>query len=265
MIVDELRPTLGVVGGMGPLAGVKFVENLLASTPVDSERDHLRVLLDNDPLIPDRLTAYRGTGVSPAGAIQARIEGLARLGVTAVAVPCNAVHYFRREIADVLPVPWLDMIAMVGRSVARRSSRPLILGAFITVQESLYTPYLPGCTYPGPELNSEIFRAIDAIKSFQIGSDPTESCAEVARLRSLIESQDCDAVVLACTELTVIRDLPGLRVPVIDSSLEYARLVSEALRDPLAHGLLGDCGLPPQSANAHTPFDQSFHQPVVRW
>jgi len=229
MTVDA-RATLGVVGGMGPLAAVKFVENLLMSTPVEDERDHLRVLLDNDPGIPDRLAAYRGRGVSPSGAIRACIEQLARAGATAVAVPCNAVHHFRGEIVDDLPVPWLDMIEMVGRSVARRSNRPLVLGAFITVQEGLYTPYLPGCTYPGEELKSEIYRTIEEIKHLAIGNERARARTPIDRLRDLIQAQDCDAVVLACTELTLIRELPEVSVPVIDSSLEYARLVSNLLR-----------------------------------
>lgn len=215
--------TLGVVGGMGPLAAVKFLENLLRVTPVASEREHIRVLLDNDPRLPDRLAAYRGTGVSPSPAIRLAIEALASQGAQAIAVPCNAVHYFRSEIADSLPVPWLDMIEMVGTSVAARAARPLVLGAYITVRERLYDPFLPGCVYPSDELNGVVYAAIERLKLVPAASVYAQPLVE--KLRDLLNGQDCDAILLSCTELSLLHDLPGLEVPVIDGSIEYARLI----------------------------------------
>ncbi|MBQ0933548.1 aspartate/glutamate racemase family protein [Ideonella sp. 4Y16] len=221
-------PALGVVGGMGPLAAVKFLEHLLHATPVECERDHIRVLLDNDPRIPDRQAAYRGRGVSPAPAIRRAIEALARQGAIAVAVPCNAAHHFRAEIAHELPVPWLNMIEMVGKAIVQRASRPLVLGAPITVTERLYSEYLPGSIYPTPELSEAIYDVIDRLKLCTV-NEPATQYSLSTRLRDLLHNQDCDAVLLSCSELTLLGEIPGIEVPIFDSSREYARLVASAM------------------------------------
>ena len=42
-------PVLGVLGGMGPLAGATFAARLVQLTPVTADQAHIPVLLRNDP------------------------------------------------------------------------------------------------------------------------------------------------------------------------------------------------------------------------
>jgi len=48
--------TLGVLGGMGPAATVAFLARLQALTPATGDADHIRVLMDLNPHVPDRNT-----------------------------------------------------------------------------------------------------------------------------------------------------------------------------------------------------------------
>lgn len=57
------RPdTIGVVGGMGPLATADFLAKIVRATPVAAEHDHLAVIVANLPQVPDRQAAARGEG-----------------------------------------------------------------------------------------------------------------------------------------------------------------------------------------------------------
>ena len=53
---------LGVLGGMGPLAGATFMQRLTLLTPADRDQDHIPSILWSDPRVPDR-TAARLSGV----------------------------------------------------------------------------------------------------------------------------------------------------------------------------------------------------------
>ena len=56
---------LGVLGGMGPMAGAAFALRLAALTPADVDQQHIPTLLRNDPRIPDRSSAYMAGGENP--------------------------------------------------------------------------------------------------------------------------------------------------------------------------------------------------------
>ena len=59
--------TVGIIGGMGPEATVEFMRRVIAATPARDDRDHLHMLVDNNPKIPSRIAAIiEGTGEDPA-------------------------------------------------------------------------------------------------------------------------------------------------------------------------------------------------------
>ena len=41
--------TLGIIGGMGPLAGCDLLEKIIANTDARCDQDHIHVLLDSNP------------------------------------------------------------------------------------------------------------------------------------------------------------------------------------------------------------------------
>ena len=49
--------SLGIIGGMGPMATAYFMELLIDMTKADSDKEHLEMIIYNVPAIPDR-TAY---------------------------------------------------------------------------------------------------------------------------------------------------------------------------------------------------------------
>ena len=48
---------IGILGGMGPEATLGFFERIIAHTPATRDQEHLRVIIDSNPQVPDRTAA----------------------------------------------------------------------------------------------------------------------------------------------------------------------------------------------------------------
>ena len=97
---------LGVLGGMGPAATLEFLVNLQAFTPAKGDSDHIRVLMDLNPKVPDR----NMTG-SAAGVVLAEMAGaLGGAGAQVLAMPCNTAHAHAGLIQRASGLPLIDLI-----------------------------------------------------------------------------------------------------------------------------------------------------------
>ena len=51
---QEHKLIAGVLGGMGPLATVDFMSMVIDHCPIVTEEDHVRLLVEQNPHIPNR-------------------------------------------------------------------------------------------------------------------------------------------------------------------------------------------------------------------
>jgi aspartate racemase len=115
-----MAKVLGILGGMGPMSTVDLMRKVTEKTPVKKEQEHLRMLVDSRPQIPDRTAAILGKGPSPAPMLQESARLLERWGAELLAIPCNSAHAFLPDVRDAVAVEVLDMIGLVGRELGRR-------------------------------------------------------------------------------------------------------------------------------------------------
>jgi aspartate racemase len=105
---------LGVLGGMGPAATLEFMNQLHAFTPAKCDQDHIRVIMDLNPKVPDRNVPGSG-----AGAVLAEMAGaLAGAGAQVLAMPCNTAHAHADLIQRASGLPLIDLIE-TGANAAR--------------------------------------------------------------------------------------------------------------------------------------------------
>src|SRR5450756_3077234 len=57
--------TIGVLGGMGPEATAGFFSTLVSCDVAKNDQDHLHMIVDSTPSIPDRTTFLLGRGPDP--------------------------------------------------------------------------------------------------------------------------------------------------------------------------------------------------------
>lgn len=89
-----MTKVLGVLGGMGPAATLDFLAKLQAATPASREQDHLRVLVDINPKVPDRNLSDS----DPGPVLAAMAVGLRNAGAQVLAIACNTAHAFADEV-----------------------------------------------------------------------------------------------------------------------------------------------------------------------
>lgn len=85
---------IGIVGGVGPYAGIDLLKNIYDNTLAKKDQDYLNSLLFSLPSkIQDRTDYLLGADVdNPGSSIAKIIVQLESLGATVVGIPCNTAH-----------------------------------------------------------------------------------------------------------------------------------------------------------------------------
>jgi aspartate racemase len=222
----------GVIGGMGPEATVDFLRRVVAATPAKGDADHIRVLIDNNPKIPSRIAALiDGTGEDPLPVLIAMARGLEKQGAHFLVIPCNTAHYYLPKIAEAVSIPVLDMAALAIAELGKLSPKLRRVGMLASpaVQKvGLYASRMKaaGCeaVFPDAVGEAKLLDVIRAVKSNAITPQHRHDYAQIAT------ALDCDACLIACTELSVIGLPEGLAKPCVDAlDVLVAATVKEAI------------------------------------
>ena len=88
-----MSQVLGVLGGMGPAATLDFLGKLQALTPANKDQDHIRVIVDINPQVPDRNDPF----AQPGPVLAEMAGGLQGAGAQVLAIACNTAHAARRQ------------------------------------------------------------------------------------------------------------------------------------------------------------------------
>ncbi|MGE7600278.1 aspartate/glutamate racemase family protein [Lysinibacillus fusiformis] len=204
------KQTLGIIGGVGPLATMFIGEMIVRRTKAQKDQEHLHTIIDNDTNIPDR-TAFilDNTKENPVPVIIEDAKKLASIGADMIAIPCNTAHTFYDEIQEGSPIPVLHMI----RETAKRASelgaeRVGILATTGTLTSHMYQDALEeyGITpvVPDNEMRAHVMSIIyDYVKA---GKNVTQD--DWQPIEDAMLALNCDRLVLGCTELSIVnRDL----------------------------------------------------------
>jgi len=205
--VDSRPDTLGVLGGMGPLATVDLLSKLIAVTPAKQDPDHIPVVVSSEPHIPRRVAAFLDpeNNEAPAAAIRARRDRLIDAGARCLVMPCNTAHYWYDDVAGDCPVPFIHIVHATADELVRRgvSSGTLgLLGTEATLAGKLFeTPLVERgyrCIAADDAVMQEFARpGIDMVKQNRIAdAEPLLRRAVEAML-----DQGAETVVLGCTEI----------------------------------------------------------------
>ena len=60
-----MKKTIGILGGMGPLATADLFRKIVLMTKAGSDNEHIRIYIDNNSQIPDRTAAILSGGADP--------------------------------------------------------------------------------------------------------------------------------------------------------------------------------------------------------
>jgi aspartate racemase len=204
-----------VLGGIGPLATVHFLERVVRLTDADRDQDHVDLVVFQHATVPDRTAFLLGrSGENPGEVLAQDARRLADLGVSAVVLPCNTADAFRDRLVAAVPVPVVSIVERtVTEAVTGRGSRPAAVGVLATegtVAADVYGAELAARdvaqVLPSDADQRTVTEIIYGQVKRGVPSDGTALRAVVDRLREA----GADRVVLGCTELSVAAREHGL-------------------------------------------------------
>jgi len=223
--------TVGVIGGLGPLATLDFFERVLRRTRTYKEEDHLRLIIDNNTKIPDRNAYGRGEGPSPAPALAASARGLETAGAEFIVMACNTAHAWGADIRAAITVPFVSMIDTTVAAVA--DLRPEAAGVLAVdaclsaglYQSALKTAGVRPILLPADSQKTFI-ELIYRIKSGDTGETVRRAMATLARR---LEAQGAEVLIAGCTEIPLVLtgdDIEGELVSSTDALVERTILLA---------------------------------------
>ena len=103
--------TLGIIGGLGPMATAYFMELVTGMTDVDCDQKHIPIVLQSIPQTPDR-TSYILDHIqkNPLPQMVEAGKRLKEAGAAYLAIPCVTAHYFYRELCRQIDLPIISLL-----------------------------------------------------------------------------------------------------------------------------------------------------------
>lgn len=239
---------IGIVGGMGPIAGLDLSKKIVNLTVAGKDQDHIAQILYSAPeYIGDRTEYILGIiKKNPAFAIADILLKLESMGATVAGLPCNSAH--APEIYGVIEdelkkhdskIRLLHMIEEVGLLIRKQfpeATKVGILGTSGTYKTKQYKliekfglEVINVSENEVEEVHQSVYHPLFGIKS-----DPnnisSQSLEILDRACKSLFLKGAEVIVLGCTELPLA--LPEKHfndIPLIDSTLALARALIAAV------------------------------------
>lgn len=215
--------TLGVLGGMGPAATVAFLARVQALTPAKGDEDHVRVVMDMNPQVPNRHTQPEAAGRT-LGEMALRLKAA---GAEVLAMPCNTAHAHAAAIRAG-GLPFVDMVAETAKAAAAGGAQRI--GVLATPGgEALYAEAL---AVEGVEMvrlsEADRARFMAVVFGVKAGDTGLEQRTAMRELTAALVTAGAQGIIGGCTEVPLLLDAGDVAVPLTDSAEVLARVCVEA-------------------------------------
>lgn len=222
-----MKKTIGILGGMGPLATADLYRKIVLLTDAGCDNDHIRVFIDSNCRIPDRTAAILSGGADPLPEMASALRNLEKCGAQCIIMPCNTAHYFLPALQAQTAIPFISMLEATARACAAAypGKRAAILATRGTLATGLYERALEkeGVDFLLPEepqrdvLMHLIYEVVKAARPLAPEADLW------AQLLEQLRRAGADYFILGCTELPIIADTLPAPGPFIDPTAELAK------------------------------------------
>jgi len=222
---------LGIVGGLSPYSTILYYKFIVEAYRERAGRDPELVIYSVP--IQEFASRIRAGDLEGAGRLlQVAFEALDRAGAGLFLIGANTPHAVIDRVPGIKPPGFIDIRdAVVPELVERGYRRVGLLATKGTLRYRVYDEWLRRAgiepVAPGPAAQNALMAAIEALARGDIGAGVK---AGVAQAVMDVASKGVDAIVYACTELSLIADRLHVRLPVVDSlSLHALRAVDAML------------------------------------
>ena len=225
---------IGILGGMGPEATVDLFYKIIKFTPAEKDQDHLRIIIDNNPKIPDRTAAILGKGEDPLPALRETAQNLEKAGADFIIIPCNTAHYFLPSIQESIKIPILNMIEETAKETQKKIpsiKKVGLLASIGTYKTEIYSQHFKKFNIevisPKEKDKEKVMKVIYAVKAGDLSEEVKKNIISIAQ--KLID-KGAEAIIAGCTEIPLILKEGDVSVPIIDPTQVLAKIAIRKAR-----------------------------------
>ncbi len=220
--MDKVHKTAGVLGGMGPEATVDFMAKVIALTEASCDQDHVRMLVDHNPHVPNRQDAILGDGVDPGTVLADMAAGLEAGGADFLVIPCNTAYVYEDAILAATHIPLISIIGVSIAAAQERAPGADRIGVLATdgcLRSGIFQAGLDaaGLTAELPSA-SELEELMTLIKAIKGGKHTDDTARAMAGLAQALASRGACAIIAGCTEIPLVLDESAVSVPLVSST-----------------------------------------------
>lgn len=211
--------TIGIIGGMGPLATVDLYRRIVLRTKATKDQDHVHVIVDSNTNIPDRTKAIIGNGEDPTIELMKSAKMLEQAGADFLIMPCNTAHYFIEVIKESVHIPFVNMLEETVKHTYNKYGKDTVVGILATdgtIKSKIYEEYYSKLgirtVVPGKTQEKIMKFIYEVIKggNYDEGTDLLFECVEE------LKDMGADTFLLGCTELSSAQYLYKFEGPFIN-------------------------------------------------
>ncbi len=214
-----MRRAIGIIGGVGPYAGIDLVRKVFDNTIAVRDQEHIDLYMSSVPsIIGDRTNFLLNGGDNPAIGLYACFDKLATIGADVIAIPCNTAHAppIYDEVAALARTHWpdvllLNMIEETVKVIKAHFAGGATIGLMATLGthgQRIYQNHFTdepsfSLIEPDQEGKEAVHRAIyDQGYGIKATPSPSERARRVVKEQAnLLIERGADAIILGCTEL----------------------------------------------------------------
>lgn len=216
----EQKRVIGILGGMGPEATVDLFKKIIKATPAEKDQEHLRIIIVNNPQVPERTDAILHGGASPVPKLKEDLRILKQAGADFAVMPCNTAHYFIKDLRAIEILPIVDMIEETINFIGEKYpsiQRVGLLATNGTIQSQIYHRHAESkgleIITPGTANQNNMRSAIfDYIKKGEL--KPARPL--LLKITSTLVEMGAELVIAGCTEIPLVLFEGDLEVPLVD-------------------------------------------------
>ena len=225
---------VGVVGGVGPLATVDFMSKVVRLTEAARDQDHIKMIVEQNPQIPDRTEHLVRSGTDPTIAMFATCKKLEAAEADLIAIPCNTAHAFVDRMQAHLRVPVLNMLDETMAQVAGLYPGQLVglLATSGTIESGVYAEAAEraGVKIIVPDAAHQllVMEAIYGATGVKAGFTEGKCREDLRKAIIHLAQGGAGVVVLGCTELPLLFpqtsefDADGSTIALLDPTMLLA-------------------------------------------
>ena len=219
------KKTIGIIGGMGPMATADLFAKIINLTDAKKDSEHIHILIDNNPQIPDRTSAILHGTDSPLPHLINSANRLKEAGADFLIIPCITSHGFYDELVANVDIPILNIVEETAKYLESNSIKKAVLLAtdgtrHTNVFGKIFKKFDIELLYPSDAVQADLMSMI--YSGIKAGAETFDSSSVNAELDKLIDG-GAEAVILGCTELPLAAKLYGINGNLVDPTTVLAK------------------------------------------